>query len=235
MPTGACGAVTRPPTKRCDLVGRVVRLSSWADVTAAVDSLLVGRRRVLLGVAGPPGAGKSTLAAAVVRHVGATAVGVPMDGFHLADVELDRLGRHGRKGAIDTFDAEGYAALLARLRAETGVVVYAPAFDRGLGQPVAGAVPVPPTARLVVTEGSYLLDDEPPWPQVAALLDEIWYVHADDDRRRARLVARHERFGRPPADARAWEQTVDQPNALRVAASRHRADRVVDLSAFDLP
>ena len=209
-------------------------MTSWTGVRAAVDRLLGAADRVLLGIVGPPGVGKSTLAAAVVRYAGAAAVGVPMDGFHLADAELDRLGRRGRKGAVDTFDGYGYVALLVRIRAETGSVVYAPAFDRDLEQPVAGAVAVPPTARLVVTEGNYLLDREAPWDQVVALLDETWYVHLDDGVRRKRLVARHRRFGRPPAGARAWEQTVDQPNALRVAAARGRADRVVDLSAFDL-
>lgn len=207
---------------------------SWMDVRVAVDRLLGAADRVLLGIVGPPAAGKSTLAAAVVRHVGSAAVGIAMDGFHLADVELDRLGRRGRKGAIDTFDGDGYVALLTRIRAETGHVVYAPAFDRDLEQPVAGAIAVPPTARLVVTEGNYLLDPEAPWDQVAALLDESWYVHLDDRARRERLVARHERFGKPPADAQSWEQAVDQPNALRAAGARDRADRVVDLSAFDL-
>lgn len=209
-------------------------MTSWADVRMAVDRLLAAPGRVLLGIVGPPGAGKSTLAAAVVQHVGAAAARVPMDGFHLADVELDRLGRRDRKGAADTFDGHGYLALLARIRTQTDDVVYAPAFDRDLEQPVAGAVAVLPTARLVVTEGNYLLDDEPPWDQVASLLDETWYVHLDDGARRRRLVARHERFGKPPDAARAWESSVDQPNAERTAAARDRADRVVDLSALDL-
>ena len=209
-------------------------MTSWEDVGAAVDRLLGARGRVLLGIVGPPGAGKSTLADAVVRRAGAAGVQVPMDGFHLADAELDRLGRRERKGALDTFDGHGYVALLARVRAQTGDVVYAPAFDRDLEQPVAGAVAVPPSARLVVTEGNYLFDDEPPWDQVGPLLDETWYVHLDDRVRRERLVARHERFGKPPGAARAWESTVDQPNAERVAAAAARADRVVDLSALDL-
>ncbi len=205
-------------------------VTSWADVGSAVDRLLAAGGRTLLGIVGPPGSGKSTLAAAVVRYAGPAAVGVPMDGFHLADAELDRLGRRARKGAVDTFDSYGYVALLARIRAETDHVVYAPAFDRDLEQPVAGAIAVRPTTRLVVTEGNYLLDPEPPWDQVAALLEESWYVQLDDGVRRQRLVARHERFGKSPDDARAWEQAVDQPNAERIAAVRDQADRLVDLS-----
>lgn|GEM_PF-252910 len=209
-------------------------ISTWEQVCTAVDSVLGERRRVLLGIVGEPGAGKSTLAEAVVRYVGDAAVLVPMDGFHLADAELERLGRHERKGAIDTFDGYGYVALLRRLRTETANTVYVPAFERELEQAVAGAVAVPPDVRLVVTEGNYLLDDEPPWDQVAGLLDETWYVHLDDGVRRPRLVARHEQFGKGPQVARVWEQAVDQPNAVRVALARDLADQVVDLAALDL-
>jgi len=209
-------------------------ISTWEEVCGAVDALLAGSERVLLGIGGPPGAGKSTLAAAVVRYVGSGAVLVPMDGFHLADVELDRLGLRRRKGAIDTFDGYGYVALLRRLRAETSNTVYAPVFGRELEQPVAGAVAVAPTVRLVVTDGNYLLDDEPPWDQVRQLVDQTWYVHLDDDVRRPRLVARHEQFGKVSNMARVWEQTVDQPNAVRIAAGRERADQVVDLTGIDL-
>ncbi len=145
-----------------------------------------GPRRIL-GLAGPPGAGKSALAARLARRAGRAAVVVPMDGFHLADAELIRLGRLGRKGAPDTFDAAGYLALLGRIRsAEPGVTVYAPAFGRRLEQPVAGSIPVRPDARLVITEGNYLLFDEPPWTMVRGLLDEVWWVRP---RRRAAAQA----------------------------------------------
>lgn len=215
----------------------IAPLSSWLAVVAAVERLLGGEGRVVLGIAGAPGAGKSTLAEAVVAHAtgrGHRAAWVPMDGFHLADAELDRLGRRDRKGAADTFDAHGYRALLARIHAETSGVVYAPAFDRRLEQPIAGAIPVSPQARLVVTEGNYLLDAEPPWSEVGALLTEVWYCDVDETERRRRLVERHERFGKSPAAARDWERTVDQLNARRVAAARRRADQVVDLTSLDL-
>lgn len=192
-----------------------------------------GRRRALLGITGSPGAGKTTLAERLVRELNGAGepwvAHVPMDGFHLADVELDRLGRRDRKGAPDTFDAAGYAALLRRLREESDSdeVVYAPGFERVLEQPVAGAVPVPPTARLIVTEGNYLLLDTGAWQRVRAALDEVWFCAVAEDERVRRLVARHEEFGKGHEEAVAWVLGTDQRNAELVAATRDRADLVV--------
>ncbi|WP_238993490.1 nucleoside/nucleotide kinase family protein [Nocardioides caldifontis] len=185
--------------------------------------------RVLLGIAGEPGAGKSTLAAAVAEAYGARAAVVPMDGFHLADVTLDRLGLRDRKGAPETFDPWGYAALLGRLRAHPDHPVYAPAFERVLEQPLAGALVVAEDVELVVTEGNYLLLDEVPWRAAREHLDVVWFVEVDDAVRRRRLVARHETFGKAPDEARRWVERVDEPNAARVRASRPRADLVVAL------
>ena len=186
-----------------------------------------GPRRIL-GLAGPPGAGKSALAARLARRAGRAAVVVPLDGFHLADAELIRLGRLGRKGAPDTFDADGYLALLGRIRsAEPGVTVYAPAFERQLDQPIAGSIPVRPDARLVITEGNYLLSEEPPWTMVRRLLDEVWWVDLDAAERHRRLVARHVRWGKTAAAAERFVAESDEANARSVAPGRERADRVV--------
>ena len=139
-------------------------------------------QRTLLGLVGAPGAGKSTLADVLLHHLGSRAQGVPMDGFHLANRELDRLGRRQRKGAPDTFDSAGFAALLRRLRqqdADTGEVVYAPAFTRDLDEPVAGAIPIFSDTPLVIVEGNYLLLEDGHWQSVATLLDEVWYVDVD--------------------------------------------------------
>ncbi|MFE7748548.1 nucleoside/nucleotide kinase family protein [Streptomyces sp. NPDC057428] len=186
-----------------------------------------GDRRIL-GIAGPPGAGKSTMAARIVDELGGLAVLVPMDGFHLAGAELERLGRSGRKGAPDTFDASGYAALLARLRnpREPGPV-YAPAFDRALEEPVAGSVCVPREIPLVVTEGNYLLLDEGPWAAVRGLLDEVWFVDADPRERVSGLVERHVRFGKSRAHAERWVAGSDERNARLIERYRDRADLVV--------
>ncbi|MGW8357903.1 nucleoside/nucleotide kinase family protein [Streptomyces wedmorensis] len=186
-----------------------------------------GGRRVL-GLAGAPGAGKSTLAGRLVARLDGLAVLVPMDGFHLAQAELERLGRAGRKGAPDTFDAAGYTALLARLRTPVpGTTVYAPAFDRVLEEPVAGSIAVPPDVPLVVTEGNYLLHDEGPWAAVLPLLDEAWYVDLDARRRIPRLVERHVRFGKDRDLAERWVRESDEANARLVARGRDRAHLVV--------
>ncbi len=191
------------------------------------DTLARLPRGRMLGLTGAPGAGKSTLAGAFAALTGA--VVVAMDGFHLADVELRRRGLLERKGAPETFDAEGYAALLARVRLREPLVM-APAFERDLEQPLAGAVPVPGSADQVVTEGNYLLLDEPRWAAVRAQIDTVWHVHLDDDLRRERLLARHVAFGKTPAEARAWVERVDDANAALVAAAAHRADLVLDLT-----
>jgi pantothenate kinase len=181
----------------------------------------------MLGITGAPGAGKSTLAALLAARHGATVV--PMDGFHLADVELVRRGLRDRKGAPETFDAQGYAALLARVRGREALVM-APSFERVLEQPVAGALPVPGDAALVVTEGNYLLLAEGDWPQVRDQLDTVWHVVTDEALRLERLVARHVAFGKSPAEARAWVERVDQPNALLIEAAASRADLLLDLT-----
>ena len=212
---------------------------TFDDLLARATALTAPGRRAVLGITGSPGAGKTTLAEHLVRTLNGTGepwvAHVPMDGFHLADVELDRLGRRARKGAPDTFDAAGYAALLRRVREETGEVVYAPGFERVLEQPIAGAIPVLPTARLVVTEGNYLLLEAGSWGRVRACLDEVWFCETAEDERVRRLVARHEEFGKDHETALAWVWGTDQRNADLVATTRDRADLVVPVGALPAP
>ncbi|MFC0674882.1 nucleoside/nucleotide kinase family protein [Brachybacterium hainanense] len=199
--------------------------------TLLAQAEMTGVRRVL-GIAGAPGAGKSTLTAALAAALppGSCTV-VPMDGFHLADVALDALGSRDRKGAPDTFDAAGYTALLARLRAARpgDPPVWAPMFERDLEQPLAGAIPVEAATPLVITEGNYLLCPDGPFAGVRALLDACWFVEVPEELRHARLIARHEQFGKDPRAARDWALGPDEANARLVAATRPRADAVVTL------
>jgi pantothenate kinase len=203
-----------------------------SDLAVRARSLVRPGHRAVLGIAGLPGAGKTTFAEQLVEALRAAGPAdwvahVPMDGYHLADAELDRLGRRDRKGAPDTFDAAGYAALLRRLREDSDEVVYAPAFQRDLEQPIAGSVPVFPAARLVVTEGNYLLLGSCDWVRVREQLDEVWFVDLEESERVRRLVARHERFGKSHDEAVAWVRDVDQRNADLILATRERADLVV--------
>jgi pantothenate kinase len=214
----------------------VIATASMTVVEGDIEVLISRARRLaeagerrLLGITGAPGAGKSTIAARVVEALGEAAALVPMDGFHLANAELERLGRRDRKGAIDTFDAGGYVALLRRLRSPAGEAVSAPTFRREIEEPIACAIPVAPEVPLVVTEGNYLLVPGGPWAAVRDLLDEAWYVAPDEETRIEWLIARHVEFGKPPDVARAWSLSTDQRNAELVAATRGRADVVVPI------
>jgi pantothenate kinase len=200
---------------------------SFDDLLARARGLATAGGRRLLGVTGSPAAGKSTLAERLVAALGEHAVGVGMDGFHLAQRELVRLGRAERKGAPDTFDAVGYVELLRRLRAAGPDTVYAPEFRREIEEPVACAVPVPPDVPLVITEGNYLLLIDHPWGQIRPLLDEVWFLAPQEPQRLDRLIARHRSFGRTEVQARERALGSDQVNATLVAATADRADLVL--------
>jgi pantothenate kinase len=204
--------------------------TAFAPLAARARALAAEGGRRLLGITGPPGAGKSTLALALAAELGDTARLVGMDAFHLANSELERLGRRNRKGAIDTFDGGGYVALLERLRSAGTEPVYAPEFRREIEEAIAGAVLVEPEVSLVITEGNYLLVDTPPWSRVRPLLDQVWYCRAPaEDVRVERLIARHIAFGKEPDFARAWVVGSDERNAELIATTVGRADLLVEL------
>ena len=192
---------------------------------------MAGQGRQILGITGAPGAGKSTLAGAIIARLDGEAVDVPMDGFHLANSELERLGRRGRKGAPDTFDAAAYVSLVRRLRAKDDEVVYAPAFRRELDEPIAGAIAIPRHVPLVVTEGNYLLLDYMPWAALRPRLRgrRFWkrYLELSNQTRNERLVDRHIRYGKSLQAARQWVEGSDESNAGLIAETRDRADVIV--------
>jgi pantothenate kinase len=200
--------------------------------------LAAGGRRAVLGIAGAPGAGKTTLAEELLAALqgdpppgltaGAWVAHVPMDGFHLADVELERLGLRDRKGAPETFDALGYAALLRRIHEDRDDVIYAPGFERVIEQPIAGSIPIPRAARLIVSEGNYLLLGDERWAPVRPLLTEVWYADLDQPSRLRRLIDRHVRFGKPEPAAIEWATGTDERNAAIVRAGREQADLIVE-------
>jgi pantothenate kinase len=212
----------RPPTD-CTMAELIQRARRLAEA---------GGRRIL-GITGSPGAGKSTLATQLVTELGPEiAVLVPMDGFHLSNSVLEALGRRDRKGAHDTFDDAGYAALLGRLhRSSTGreSLVYAPEFRREIEESVGSAIPVSASVPLVVTEGNYLLLDRGSWPQARALVDETWFLAPPEDIRVSRLIARHQAYGKEPEQARLWALGTDQRNAELIEFTAVRADLVVRL------
>lgn len=214
-PASAAGAGREPQSVTLD------------ELISAARRLIEPPQRRFLGITGAPGAGKSTVAEAVASALAPEALLVGMDGFHLRDDELRRLGRYERKGAPDTFDAAGYVNLLRRLRERGDPVVYAPLFDRSLEESIGSAVPVPQETPLIITEGNYLLVDDAAWGAVAGLLDECWYVDPGDDTRLSWLVARHVRYGRSADEAAFRSYGSDAANAALTTSFRHRADWIV--------
>jgi pantothenate kinase len=190
--------------------------TGFGDLVERAGSLLEADGRRILGIAGAPASGKSTLAIQLharlaQQHPGKVAL-LGMDGFHLAQRVIDRRGQAAIKGAPQTFDGLGYLHLLERIR-NTAETVYAPEFDRGIEDSIAAAVEIGPEVSLIITEGNYLLLDDDPWRAVADLLDESWYVHLEESVRLERLLHRHLSFGHPLEDAQARTHGSDQRNA----------------------
>lgn len=205
--------------------GRICRLSASLDLALEHIARLPANR-VLVGIAGPPGAGKSTFASQIVEALAPAAVGVPMDGFHLANAELERRGLAQRKGAPETFDALGFVHLLQRI-ARGDELVYAPAYSRVLHESIGGAIAIPTTTRVIVVEGNYLLVPTEPWARVRPLLDLAIYLDAADDLRVSGLIQRQVEMGKAEAAARDWVLRSDEANARLIAPTRAHADLVL--------
>lgn len=204
------------------------------EVKNRITQLLASGERRLLGIVGAPGAGKSTLVEAIAEAFGEDAVVVPMDGFHLSNTELSRLGRAAHKGAPDTFDVAGFVSLLHRIRqqptsSDSNDVVYAPVFERKIEEAIASSIAILSRTPLVIVEGNYLLQTTGGWQNVRPILDECWYVDVDQDLRLSRLIARHVQFGRTTEAAMAWVKNTDEPNARVIEQTKHLADWLLEL------
>ena len=195
------------------------------ELARTIRAKATGPGRFITALAGPPGAGKSTLAAALVAALGTGARAVPMDGFHYDDAVLDARGLRSRKGAPETFDAAGFVHLMRRLRAGEEVAI--PIFDRSTELSRAGADVVTTDDRLLVVEGNYLLLDEPPWSDLAPLFDLTVWIDVPEAELDRRLVARWAHYRRDPAETRAWIDSNDMPNIRRVMRGSCRADVVI--------
>jgi pantothenate kinase len=194
------------------------------------ESLNRSTDRYLIGIVGKPGAGKSTLSAYLLEELHSSEVTVvPMDGYHLSNAVLQELGRADRKGAPDTFDVAGFASLLQRIRNEQLVDVYYPVFDRSIEESIAAQGVVTKETKVVIVEGNYLLHDSGGWEVIAELLDELWFIDVDDEKRLERLIARHIAYGKSPADAQSWSRGSDEVNARTIATGRSRAHAVIAL------
>ena len=194
------------------------------------ESLNRSTDRYLIGIVGKPGAGKSTLSAYLLEELHSSEVTVvPMDGYHLSNAVLQALGRADRKGAPDTFDVAGFASLLQRIRNEKSVDIYYPVFDRSIEESIAAQGVVTKETKVVIVEGNYLLHDSGGWEEIAELLDELWFIDVDDEKRLERLIARHIAYGKSPADAQSWSRGSDEVNARTIATGRSRAHAVIAL------
>jgi pantothenate kinase len=202
-------------------------ISTTSHLVSIIDDLRSRQTRVIVGIVGEPGSGKSTVTNTLVQQLDCESAVVPMDGFHLASAELIRLGRAERKGAPDTFDVAGYVNLLNRLRHPQGPVTYAPDYVRAIEEPIAGSIPVPADVPVIITEGNYLLHAGDGWGAVKPHLDVVAYLDCDPEQRIERLIRRHQLFGKAPDQAVIWATGSDERNAELVRNTRDAADLVI--------
>ena len=205
------------------------QLASQAAALARIQNHLENStERVLIGIIGKPGAGKSTLSKFLMAKLPKEFVTVvPMDGYHLSNKVLKDLKRADRKGAPDTFDVAGFISLVKRIRSEQTQNIYYPIFDRAIEESIAAQGVVTSATKVVIVEGNYLLHDDDGWEVCNDLLDESWMVDVDDGKRISRLISRHIAYGKDPEAAKAWAKGTDEVNAKLIERGRTRADFVV--------
>lgn len=206
-----------------------VILNSFDHALARLRNLEI-KDRFTIGIVGKPGAGKSTLTSYLMEMLPKDYASlVPMDGYHLSNQQLKNLGLLDRKGAINTFDTNGYVNLLKRINSEIDKDIYFPIFHRNIEESYAADGVVYAKTKLVITEGNYLLASEGGWEQVAPELDEIWYLKINDELRLERLIKRHQDFGKDLKAAEAWARGTDEVNARFIELTARKADVIVEI------
>lgn len=203
--------------------------------------------RLLIALAGAPGAGKTTTAAAVTRIVNSnllpapdsrSMVGVSMDGFHYPRAVLDQMPdpakAHEKRGAPFTFDAEACVAFVKSCR-DTSRELQAPSFDHAVKDPVEGGTIIPPITRIVLIEGNYLLSNEEPWKQIGEFVDEKWFIDVRVELARERVAARHVASGiTPDREGALWRvDNIDLPNGDYI--KEHLVPPDVTVESVDQP
>jgi len=209
-----------------------ILLKDVSEAVARIKDLMdKSNKRIVIGIVGKPGAGKSTLTSQLISNLPKdSAVLIPMDGYHLSNKQLAKLGISDRKGAFDTFDSDGFVKLLKSVNRESEKDIYFPVFYREIEESYAADGVVPANTKLVITEGNYLLLDQGGWESVREELDEVWYIEVDDRLRLDRLTKRHQSYGRNYEEAFAWASGSDEKNAELVAKTRDKADVIVEIN-----
>lgn len=196
-----------------------------------IASLLQGSKpRTMIGIVGKPGAGKSTVVTEIQKQFSTEEVAIiPMDGYHLSNEELIKLGRRERKGAPDTFDVEGFISLITRVKNEIDKEHTFPIFHREIEASKADEGIVLRNTKVIVIEGNYLFSEEHNWSEVFPLLDQSWFIKIDDEIRMQRLITRHIKYGKTPQEAEEWSRGSDEENAKFIAKTASRAERIIKL------
>jgi hypothetical protein len=207
-----------------------IKLSLSEGLDRVKKLLESSQKRLVIGIVGKPGAGKSTLTSYLIDNLPKdSAVLIPMDGYHLSNKQLSKLGISDRKGAFDTFDSDGFVKQLKRVNQEPEKDIYFPIFYREIEESYAADGVVPANTKLVITEGNYLLLDKGGWKAVKAEIDEVWYIDVDDKLRLERLTKRHQNYGKNYEEAFAWANGTDERNAELVKYTRDKADVIIEI------